>query len=172
MVWGIETRFDNGLGKGADGHILSNELKAFLEKLSPPIDSTLAEGAVFEYILGNSVPENWIPFIPVHLGDGLNRAIQFQRAAMPRTFKNNNKPIRPTTTLLRIGVGADKAKPYFINEEEIPKAGTKVMSTYQRTRWYNGKVVNWYGNRKTLGRGEGSSGLQFDQLRYPTKAKS
>jgi hypothetical protein len=172
MVWGIETRFDNGLGKGADGHILSNELKALLEKLSPPVESILAEGAVFEYILGNSVPENWIPFIPVHLGDGLNRAIQFQRAAMPRTFKNNNKPIRPTTTLLRIGVGTDKAKPYFINEEEIPKAGTKVMSTYQRTRWYNGKVVSWYGNRKTLGRGEGSSGLQFDQLRYPTKAKS
>lgn len=169
MVWGIETRFDNGLGKGIDGHILSNELKILLEKLSPTIESTMAEGAVFEYILGNSVPENWIPFIPVHLNDGLNRAIQFQRAAMPRTFKNTNNPVRPTTTLLQIGIGTGKVKPYFINEEEIPKAGAKVMSTYQRTRWYNGKVVNWYGNRKTLGRGEGSSGLQFDQLRYPTK---
>jgi hypothetical protein len=38
----------------------------------------------------------------------------------------------------------------------------KLTGTFQRTRWYNGKIVSWYGRRKRTGRGEGSSGLRFD----------
>jgi hypothetical protein len=59
---------------------------------------------------------------------------------------------------------------YFINEEEVPRAGAQVMNTYQRTRWYGGKTLDWYGYRKTMGRGEGSSGLQFDRVE-PVKPK-
>lgn len=170
MVWGVETSFDGGLGKGIDGHIATNGFKNYMEKIIPTPEFQLAEGAAMGYMLGNSVPENWIPFIPVHLGVGENRAIQFQRAAMPRTVNNINRPIRPTTTLLRHGInGNDKALPYYIHEEEIPRAGARVFSNYQRTRWYNGKVVNWFGNRKTMGRGEGASGLQFDVLRHASK---
>jgi len=55
-----------------------------------------------------------------------------------------------------------QVKPYYINEEEVPRAGIRLKSTFQRTRWYNGAVVDWYGYRKTVGRGEGSSGLAYD----------
>jgi len=57
-----------------------------------------------------------------------------------------------------------QSAPYFINEEEVPRAGVKLTANFQRTRWYNGKIVNWYGYRKQVGRGEGSSGLYYDNV--------
>jgi hypothetical protein len=57
----------------------------------------------------------------------------------------------------------DACKPYFVNEEEVPRAGTNVYQSYQRSRWYNGSVYTWFGIRKQTGRGEGRSGLAFDR---------
>src|SRR5690606_4492708 len=108
-----------------------------------------------------------------------NRAIQLQRASMPRKLEDLFLSIRPRTALLRWGfeyeatkelapyifTDADKQlRPYFVNEEEVSRAGTLVSGKLQRARWFNGKIVNWYGYAKQLGRGEGSSGLQFDQM--------
>ena len=112
----------------------------------------------------NTIPENWIPFVPAHV-KGSNREVQLQRAAMPRILEGNaDKPdkIRPRTALLQEGL-AEK-NPYFIHEEEVPRAGVRVKQSYQRTRWANGKVFVWFGVRKTTGRGEGSSGLGFDRI--------
>jgi hypothetical protein len=53
---------------------------------------------------------------------------------------------------------------YFINEEEIPRAGKIVTRAYQRGRWMGGATLTWIGRRVTTGRGEGSSGLAFDQV--------
>ena len=112
----------------------------------------------------NTVPENWIPFIPVHVKNN-NREVQLQRAAMPRILEGNPaRPdkIRPRTSLLQEGL-ADR-KPYFIHEEEVPRSGVRISQSYQRTRWRSGRVVVWWGVRKTTGRGEGSSGLGFDRI--------
>ncbi|MCC6397444.1 MAG: hypothetical protein IT282_10530 [Bacteroidetes bacterium] len=46
----------------------------------------------------------------------------------------------------------------------MPRAGVRVRQSFQRTRWYGGKVVTWLGVQKQAGRGEGASGLAFDQL--------
>lgn len=51
-------------------------------------------------------------------------------------------------------------------ENEVSRAGAEVRVSFQRTRWYNGKVFTWLGIRKTTGRGEGSSGLSFDYLQH------
>ena len=87
---------------------------------------------------------------------------------MPRILKNdsagNAKKIKPRTQFLREGLDTLTKAPYFIHEEEIPRAGVRIYHTFQRARWYNGKVVTWYGARKQTGRGEGHSGLAFDQL--------
>jgi hypothetical protein len=55
-------------------------------------------------------------------------------------------------------------KAYFIDEEEVPRAGALVQQSFQRTRWLGGKVFVWFGAWKSTGRGEGSSGLAFDLL--------
>jgi hypothetical protein len=39
----------------------------------------------------------------------------------------------------------------------------RVTHAYQRARWRHGRTFVWLGVRKETGRGEGSSGLAFDQ---------
>ena len=72
----------------------------------------------------SSVPENWIPFLPVHV-EGSNRETQLQRAAMPRVIEgvSDAEKVRPRTTLLRPGLDTAAAAAYFLHEEEVPRTG-------------------------------------------------
>lgn len=177
MVWGIETLIPLPHGESVTG---SGAAARYRDQLQHLVDEALLAApapvepeeprAKIRYEIMNQIPENWIPFIPVHLDDG-HREIQLQRAAMPRFLENSESvaKVRPRTTLLQDGL-ADK-QPFFIYEEEIPRAGANVYHSYQRTRWKNGRVIVWFAARKTTGRGQGSSGLAFDRI-LPTKAKS
>jgi hypothetical protein len=173
MVWAVETVVPLPSGNSKSGFEAAAEYHGFLQKLfddsvvvsvpEPPIKDG-DEEAKIRYEVMNTLPENWIPFIPAHV-QGSNRETQIQRAAMPRILNGDPlKPekIRPRTSLLQFGL-ADR-EPYFIHEEEVPRSGVRVEQSYQRTRWNNGKVFVWYGIRKTTGRGEGSSGLGFDRI--------
>jgi hypothetical protein len=112
-----------------------------------------------------SVPENWIPMIPVHVG-GDNRETQLQRAAMLRIIEGDPTPVpvEPRTSLLRVGLDEVPQVGYLLHEEEVPRAGALVTQGFQRTRWRDGRAWLWLGVRKQTGRGEGSSGLAFDQI--------
>ncbi len=167
MVWAIELEVPSATGEPIKGAEAARELVGFYERLYK--DQVVAPAAVevdagIRYEIMNHVPENWIPFIPVKV-EGSNRQIQLRRASMPRIIPGMgpNPPVKPRTFLLRFGLDGAKA-PYYIHEEEVPRAGIHVFKNYQRTRWYGGKVFNWLGIRKTTGRGEGSSGLSFDRI--------
>jgi len=111
-----------------------------------------------------TVPENWIPMIPVHVAND-NREVQLQRAAMPRLIPGTpDIPVEPRGRFLRVGLDQDPKQPYFVFEEEVPKAGVVLTRTYQRARWYDGKIVTWLGRRKQVGLGQGSSGLMWDRI--------
>ena len=76
----------------------------------------------------NTVPENWIPFIPVHVPDN-NRQIQLQRAAMPRVLPGAaHRGKSPTADDASAGRPrrSDWSRPYFIHEEEVPRAGARL----------------------------------------------
>lgn len=174
MVWAIEKKIPLPTGSGKHGSEAAFELHKFYQKI---LNNEIGDGIVIpddiefkaniRYQIMNTVPENWIPFIPVHV-DGSSREVQLQRASMPRILENdapgNAQKIKPRTQLVREGLEKDPVEAYFIHEEEIPRAGIRAYQTFQRTRWYDGKVVNWYGSRKQTGRGEGHSGLAFDQI--------
>jgi hypothetical protein len=165
MVWGIETRVPLPHGRSRPGQEAALDLERFLEDLGRPrADEPPAAAAPTCYtVMSNTVPGNWIPFIPVHvLGD--NREIQLQRAALPRTIPGAARPekIRPRTSLLGEGRATNAA--YFLHEEEVPRAGVYVRQSFQRTRWHGGAVVTWFGVQKQTGRGEGLSNLRFDYL--------
>jgi hypothetical protein len=98
--------------------------------------------------------------------------IQLQRASLLRIIEGDANPakIKPRTALLRFGLDDQQVKKYILHEEEVPRTGVVVSQSFQRTRWYGGRVFTWVGVRKSTGRGEGSSGLAFDQLR-PTGVK-
>lgn len=169
MVWAIETDISLPSGRRSKAAEAARELFAFYKRLVAE-SGTVEEGefvADIRYKVMNSVPENWIPFIPVHV-DGDNRETKLQRAAMPRIIPGddveNTERVRPRSILLRDGLDVSPQKAYYIHEEEVPRAGIMVNQCYQRTRWYNGKTFNWLGMHKKTGRGEGTSGLKFDYL--------
>ncbi len=150
MVWAIEHTIPSEAGIGRDARRDSTRL---------PQDFVPAPSEVpakIRYVLGSTVPENWIPFIGVQkkdpqTGNALNE-IRLQRARLPQAPGPK-------------GVILNESQPtYFIEEEEVPRTGVIVERSFQRTRWLNGKTYLWLGRRKTAGRGEGWSGLMFDQI--------
>lgn len=151
MVWAVEEVIPDATGRGINGHDAADKTGVLPE----PIDDS---PAAIRYLLGTTVPENWIPFIPVQRG-ALSQDIAFQRAAMPKLGVPPRDVIRAKGVLLN-----EPALPWFINEEEIPYAGTVVTRSYQRARWYDGRTVVWIGRRRETGRGVGSSNLRFDQI--------
>ena len=173
MVWGIETIIPDQLGNGMDGFDAATKYTNYLLGIATPTVSTLLveNDAEIQYKVSNTIPENWIPFVPVKAGNTLtNREIKLQRAAMPRFIDGLNVTrVRPRTNLLQeggsnLGTPSELWSPYYIHEEEVPRSGTIVTRTWQRTRMENGKVITWLGRRKTNGRGEGASGLAFDYI--------
>jgi hypothetical protein len=166
MVWGIEHTIPNPAGGGVDGFEATGDLERYFLSLAGEAEEpqTVETDAKIRYRLGTRVPENWIPFISVH-EPGSNRDIRLQRAAMPRLIPGTPaQPVEPRGAVLRPGLDEEPEQPYFIHEEEVPRAGAIVTRTYQRTRWWDGKVYTWLGRRKQTGRGQGSSGLAFDQI--------
>jgi hypothetical protein len=173
MVWGVERTIPLASGRSKPGAEAATQTYAFhRDRLATPSGATVSGGppppkAKVRYQVMTGVPENWIPFLPVHV-PGDVREIQLQRAALPRIIEGEPPPpakVQPRTGLLRQGLDDSPANVYFIHEEEVSRAGTRVLRTYQRTRWTDGRVYTWLGVQRQTGRGEGSSGLAFDQLR-------
>jgi hypothetical protein len=73
-------------------------------------------------------------------------------------------PVQPRTWLLRVGLDTSSYQPYYLAEDEVPRTGTIADVRYRRTRWLDGAVLIWRSAAKQTGRGEGSSGLSFDNV--------
>lgn len=171
MVWAIEKSIPLANGESKSGDEAAREtlnyFTHFIQSL-PPAAPPEAKAAI-RYDVMNSVPENWIPFIPVRVEDNSDpRQIQLKRAALPRRIEGDPNPperIRPRSVLVRNGLDAQPARPYLLHEEEVPRSGIQVSQAFNRTRWTNGRVFVWLGVRKQIGHGEAFSGLAFDQIR-------
>lgn len=170
MVWGIERVVPLATGAGRRGAEVAAQALAHRRALAlqggagVPAQPSDAAAAV-AYRLMTTVPEHWIPFVPVHV-PGDVRATQLQRAAMPRVLEGTASidKVRPRTSLLRYGLDGAVPQAYFVAEEEVPRAGTQISVSYQRTRWKNGATVTWLAAWRQTGRGEHSSRLAYDQL--------
>jgi hypothetical protein len=146
MVWAVEHTVPSAAGAGVDGYAVARETAP-----PPVVPPALPPGVPVRYVLGTDVPRNWRPFVPVRL-PGSTRAIRLQRARLPGA----DRPIRGRVLAL--------PAPSYLFEEEVPRAGTVVTRGLQRARWLGGEIHLWMGRRVTTARGEGSSGLAFDQI--------
>ena len=174
MVWAVERILPSVTGPGRAGKDEGRETLAYHQRLigaiavpPPPFQAGIA------YLAMTSVPEHFIPFVPVHV-PGSVREIQLQRSRMLRIIEGDPFPpekIPPRTTLIREGLDLPVKQPYFLHEEEVPRAGILVTESFRRTRWTKGEAYVWLGVRKETGRGERSSGLAFDSL-VDAKAQS
>jgi hypothetical protein len=172
MVWAIEKTIPAPDGRGKSGATAALETRNYHERLvaaaqsGAPNSSTLIPNeAKIRYDVMTGVPENWIPFIPAASSNQIS--VQLQRASMKRLIDGDpDAPVsvKPRTTLLRAGLDVFPSEKYFLPDEEVPRAGIRVMQSFKRTRWVDGRTFVWLGMRKETGRGEGWSGLVFDRL--------
>ncbi|MGH3974221.1 MAG: hypothetical protein ACRDS9_12985, partial [Pseudonocardiaceae bacterium] len=121
LVWGVEQTVRLATGDFRRGSEVAAEIVAFRQRFAPPQTDSGPPRAAVAYQAMNVIPEQWIPFIPVHRTGDI-RAIQLQRAALPSVI--NDDPVRPRTQLLREGL--DAGQPYYVNEEEVPQSGTRL----------------------------------------------
>lgn len=146
LAWAIEDIVPDGTGKGIETRLLIPE--------EPPPPPTIAG---VRYALGTTVPENWVPFLPVHL-PGSIQDIRFQRGAMP---PHGAPPVDPVRRSLLLN---ELPTPFYVAEEEVPASGVIVTRRVQRARWYDGRTYLWVGRTRETGRGAAASGLGFDQI--------
>jgi hypothetical protein len=144
MVWAVENIVPSLAGAGIRGDEMD------IGAPEPP-EFVPAGQAPIRYIAGTTVPTNWIPFLPVHMPGSVSE-IRLQRARMPAARAPRGRIL------------TEVPPPYFVNEEEVPRAGAIVQRTWQRARWTGGRTYLWCGRFKEAGRGEGHSDLKFDQI--------
>ena len=206
MVWGVETRIEDGCGSSLDAKLLAAEVGQYMEdeydqtveKVAMQVknvqedDRTVTEVETgyqsdYKYSLMNSVPLNWIPFVPQHLKtkeerakyDGFQggRETILRRGKMPYFFDDGYYPVRPMSSILEVvkksvkvnGKQAEMEVPLFINEEQVQGVGTIIRKNCQRSRWLDGRSFTWMGYSKEIKHTQGVSGLEFDNLLDPTR---
>jgi hypothetical protein len=152
LAWAIERSVEGGAGGSIDRFEAWQERRRRQEQAAETAEpgSTAPKTGELEYRLSSEVPEHWFPLLPVAVGT-TEMALRLGDVA---THPLGNVPLG------RI------LEPYdaqmLIREEEVPRAGARVMRAYQYARWIDGSTHLWVGRRKRTGRGEGSSGLRWD----------
>ncbi|ULA60261.1 MAG: hypothetical protein LZF60_220178 [Nitrospira sp.] len=149
VAWAVERIVESAAGRPLDRH------EAYQETLEaqPPPPAADGDGAPLVYRLGTTVPDYWIPLLPVKDGN----ALRLKRGALPAFGEGGIQGLQlPKGRLL------EPNRELLLFEEEIPREGARVTRTYQYARWIDGSTHLWIGRRKEPDRGEGSSGLQFD----------
>lgn len=168
MAWAVEQTVPLPDGSSRPGSEAGLETRAFFQRVrgGDPPRAPFTTEARSAYEAMTQVPEQWIPLIAVH-EEGSDRQIRLQRAALPRFIDGDRVAptgvVRPRTALMRPGLDGLRPAPYYLEEEEVPRAGARVTQAWQRTRWRDGTVFLWLGAQKSTGRLSGGSGLAFDQ---------
>jgi hypothetical protein len=139
-VWGVEQTV-----QGASGFPLDRTLDWRIN--IPPVPPPSGD-LVLRYQLGSSVPDYWIPFLPVQIDTAGH--LQLRRARLPGPATEPQGRFLTETTSLFL--------------EEVPQEGVRLIRLYCSARGPDGSTYLWIGRQRTAGSGEGRSGLHFDYL--------
>jgi hypothetical protein len=166
MAWGVERRV-----QGATGEPVDRTREPLRAAANQQVDGTVPDASIF-YRLSTPVFERWIPLVPVAMpgSSAAALAMQLERRAMLRTLPDGTRvTVQPQGILLRsdlsLAVDRDALR---LEEEEVPREGVVVERTFQYARWLDGRSFVWLGRRKSVGKGEGASGLRFDRIDRPS----
>jgi hypothetical protein len=148
LVWAVEELVTDAEG---DVHDLPDEYVRAAQS-----QSLLLGDADLAYRLMTDVPDHWVPFIPVRLGD-TSRQVGLIEAVLPRPDSLGDL----VTSTPRSSV-LGELRGQVVPEEEVPTAGVVVRRRWFLARSTDGGRHAWAARSVTTGRGEGSSGLRFD----------
>ncbi|MGJ7510126.1 hypothetical protein [Variovorax sp. GT1P44] len=152
LAWAIERSIESPVEQSVqrieyeDGSLASSGSDAPATSASPA-----------RYVLSSTVPGNWVPLLPVQLAEEDGKIVQrLRRGAVLQP--DGSKKIHPAQgTVLNAGTQL------LLYDEEVPREGAHVTRGRRMARWTDGTTWVWTSFRRQVGRGEGSSGLRFDQ---------
>ena len=148
MAWAVEQSLDGPLDTPVSG---------YESQLTPPSPPTpFPAGAEVNYLLGTTVPKNWIPLLPYTASDS---SLMLRRGAMFNASATANPP-----TVSPRGVVLTPGKMLVLRDQAVPRSGVRVQRYARRARWIDGSTYCWMARRIVSGKGQGSSGLGFDTL--------
>lgn len=152
MAWAVERSVEGGSGRTLDRFEAWQERRHREEQAAEAAEpgSTAPKAGGLEYRLSSETPEHWFPLLPVAVGT-TSMALRLGETA---TQRPGDVPLG------RVLESYDAQT--LIREEEVPRAGARILRAHQYTRWVDGTTHLWVGRRKRVGRGEGSSGLRWD----------
>jgi hypothetical protein len=119
----------------------------------PPGDAALPR-----YLLSTTVPNHWIPLLPVQLREPPDKVVSRLKRGAVLQPDGSHKIHTAQGRIL------NKDAHLLMFDEEVPREGIHVARHYQLARWIDGSTWVWIALRKEVGRGEGSSGLRFDTV--------
>jgi hypothetical protein len=131
-----------------------------LANSAPPPDgapSPATPGAPPRYLLSTTVPDNWIPLLPVQLDDHGQLVSRLKRGAVLQPDGTNRVHQARSEALKAL---ADS----LLYDEEIPREGVHITRQFRMTLWVDGSRWVWAAFRNIVGSGEGSAGMRFDHL--------
>ncbi|MBX3649578.1 MAG: hypothetical protein KF766_18115, partial [Rhodocyclaceae bacterium] len=118
VAWAVERVVESPAGRPLDRHEAYQETLA--AQPSPPAGG--GEGDPLMYRLGTTVPDYWIPLLPVKDGTTL----RLKRGALPTFGQGSIQGAqRPKGRLL------EPDRELLLYEEEVPREGARVTRTYQ-----------------------------------------
>lgn len=141
LVWAVERTTPSALGTPTDRYRYSQPATRVNVDVTDIGDSELI------YRLATPIPSNWHPYLPKRTPDGMDITLERLAARTPE--------------------GQIVAESRIVEDEEVSRGGLVVERTWQYARWSGGQPLLWLGRRVRGGRGEGSSGLAFDQAEPP-----
>ena len=151
MAWAIEHSLEGPMERSTPGLGAASAANAAGPAREPP-------AALPAYHLSSTVPENWVPLLPVQRQEEHGRIIsRLVRGAVLQP--DGSQVVHSARGQL---LGSDGTREIF--DEEIPREGIEVNRRHRLTRWINDATILWTAYQKQVGRGEGSSGLRFDTL--------
>ena len=145
MAWGVERVIESATERPL------NRFEQQTYAGTPPAAQTESK---LTYQLATSVPDNWIPLLPVQ-SDG---ELRLRRG---KVLKGDGLKFVEASGQILNPEGSN-SQMLSIYEQEIAREGIQVTRYYQLARWLDGSTHLWLGRCKRVGRGEGSTGLGFD----------
>jgi hypothetical protein len=142
IAWGVERTIVGASGSPTD--------RALAWRTTQPPIAPPSSTAVAAYRLGSTVPNYWIPFLPISVDNG---PLQLRRGRLPTTTSG------PAGLML-----AYPNQTMFF--EELPREGIHLQRRYRYARGLDGSTYVWIGRLRSTGTGEGRSGLRFDYLEF------
>lgn len=162
MAWAVERKVPGAMGLPVDRY--QEAAKRSAAQHFADLSHVEAE---LVYRVSTSVPEHWLPLVPVPKDDRslAEFGIELERRAMLRHLDDGTlEPIYPHGVLLRTDLSKAPADEpaQRLEDEEVPRDGVVVTRKAQFARWIGGERLHWIGRSKTPSKGEGASGLRHD----------